>query len=45
MQKTTLEEVGETVFFSGLRESVGLLWNNQTLEQVHLKWRQTTELN
>lgn len=28
--------------FSGFRKSVSLFWNTQTLERVHLKWRQTT---
>ena len=28
--------------FSGFRKSVTLFWNTQTLERVHLKWRQTT---
>ena len=27
--------------FSGFRKSVSLFWNTQTLERVHLKWRQT----
>ncbi len=26
--------------FSGFRKSVSLFWNTQTLERVHLKWRQ-----
>ena len=28
--------------FSGFRKSVSLFWNTQTLERVHLKWRQRT---
>jgi hypothetical protein len=28
--------------FSGFRKSVSGFWNTQTLERVHLKWRQYT---